>query len=95
MSRRYSWSVCCPAESKRGTQGAGYATLARLLEGFAKIDCLPKKINLARFDDGEGVEATMRKHRAKWHDTCRQIRLSYVAQKKRTQEDRPVESDSD
>ena len=39
----------------------------------------------------------MRKHRAKWHDTCR---LEYNQTKlcraeKRTQEDCPVESDSD
>jgi len=61
----------CPAESKRGTQGAGYGTLARLLEGFGKIDCLPRKINLARLDDGEGIEATLLKNRAKWHDACR------------------------
>ena len=61
----------CPAESKCGTQGAGYGTLARLLEGFSKIDCLPRKMNLARLDDGEGIEATLLKNRAKWHDACR------------------------
>ena len=82
----------CPAESKRGTQGAGYGTLARLLEGFGKIDCLPRKINLARLDDGEGIEATLLKNRAKWHDACR---LEYNktklcrAEKRKRADDRP------
>ena len=46
----------CPAGSKHGLQGAGYATLAKLLEGFGNINCLPKRINLACFDDGEALK---------------------------------------
>ena len=61
----------CPAESKHNTQGAGYMTIANLLVGFNKIGCLPKTINLARLDDGEGIEATMQKHKAQWHDSSR------------------------
>ena len=40
----------CPADSKRDSQGAGYMTMAGLLEGFDKIGCLPRKMNLARFE---------------------------------------------
>ena len=61
----------CPAESSRGTQGAGYSTIADLLKGFSAIGCLPKTVNLPWLDDGEGVEATLRKHKARWHDLCR------------------------
>ena len=61
----------CPADSKRNSQGAGYTTMAGLLEGFDKISCLPRKMNLARFDEGEGIEATLRRQKAKWHDSCR------------------------
>lgn len=61
----------CPAESRRGTQGAGYSTIADLLMGFSAIGCLPKTLNLSRLDDGEGVEATLKKHKARWHDSCR------------------------
>ena len=70
-------SLHCPDESKRNTQGAGYKTIAGLLgltyllEGFSSAGCLPRTITLSRLDDGEGVEATLRKHRAKWHDSCR------------------------
>lgn len=61
----------CPAESCRGTQGAGYSTITEFLEGFSVIDSLPKTLNLSRLDDGEGVEVTLKEHKAKWHDSCR------------------------
>ena len=64
-------SLHCPDESKHNTQGAGYKTIAGLLEDFNTAGCLPRTITLSRLDDGEGVEATLRKHRAKWHDSCR------------------------
>ena len=64
-------SLHCPDESKRNTQGAGYKTIAGLLEGFSNAGCLPRTITLSWLDDGESVEATLRKHRAKWQDSCR------------------------
>ena len=77
------WSMCvlcqentsevlhCPAESKHNTQGAGYKTIANLLEGFSKAGCSPRTTNLSRLDDGESIEETFRKHKAKWHNSCR------------------------
>ena len=56
-------SLHCQDESKRNTQGAGYKTIAGLLEGFSSASCLPRTITLSRLDDDEGVEATLRKHR--------------------------------
>ncbi len=38
----------CPADSKRNSQGEGYTTMAGLLEGFEKISCLPRKMNLMK-----------------------------------------------
>jgi len=61
----------CPAESKRGTQGAGYKTIADLLVGFSRIGCLPRTINLSHFDHGKGIEARLQQHNAKWHEWCR------------------------
>ena len=61
----------CPAESKGNAHGAGYKTIAELLKGFNVVGCLSKTINLPRFDDGEGMKAILRKHKAKWHDACR------------------------
>ena len=64
-------SLHCPDESKRNSQGAGYKTIAVLLESFSTAGYLPRTMTLSRLNDGEGVEVTLRKHRAKWHDSCR------------------------
>ena len=61
----------CPADAKRSIKGVGYKTLADNLFGFSKIDSLPKTIDVTRLDDGDGVEATFQRNRAKWHDPCR------------------------
>ena len=59
------------SESKYNTQGAGYKTIADLLEGFNAAGCLPRAINLSKIDDGKGIEATLRKYKATWHDSSR------------------------
>ena len=61
----------CPSESRRDTQAAGYKTIADLLAGFSRIGCLPRTINISRIDNGEGIEATLNQHNAKFHDSCR------------------------
>ena len=61
----------CPADAKRSIKGVCYKTLADNLFGFSKIDSLPKTIDVNRLDDGDGVEATFQRNRAKWHDSCR------------------------
>ena len=61
----------CPAKSRRATQGAGYSAVAVLLESSSAIGCLPKTLKLLRLDDGDGIEATLKLLKAKWHDSCR------------------------
>ena len=39
--------------------------------GYNRVGCLPKTINLSRLDDGVGIEAIFRQHKAKWHDSCK------------------------
>ena len=51
----------CPAESKRNTQGVGYAALVSLLEGFNEISS--QKLGFSMYE-GEGIEATLHSHRA-------------------------------
>ena len=46
-------------------------TVTGLLEGFDRIGCLPRRMNIARFDEGDGIEATLRRQKAKWHDSCK------------------------
>lgn len=84
----------CPAESKRGTQGAGYKTIADLLVGFSRIGCLPRTINLSRFDDGEGIEATLQQHKAKWHDLCR-LECNITKLQRAEKRKRPIEDVGD
>ena len=66
-------------------------TIANLLVGLSKIGCLPKTINLAHLDDGEGIQATMQKHKAQWHDSCRLVynktKLQRAEKRKRPVED--------
>ena len=41
------------------------------LIGFHKIGSVASSIQLSRLDDGDGIENTLNKHSAKWHDSCR------------------------
>ena len=63
--------LCYPADFKHDSHGASYMTMAGLLDGFDKIGCIPRKMNLARFDEGDGIEVTLHKQKAKLHDSCR------------------------
>ncbi len=51
--------------------GAGYKTTAANLIGSNQIGCLPATMKMSRLDEGKGIEATFRQHKAKWHDSCR------------------------
>ena len=82
----------CPAESKRGTQGAGYKNLADLLSGFHVVEELPRGLYLSKIDDGRGIEATLIEHKAKWHDSCR---LLYNKTKLKRAEKRKLQTEDD
>ena len=62
----------CPAESKCLDVGAGkgYSTLSLNITCFSELDELPMPIDLRRLDEGNDVEATLRKNKAKWHKFC-------------------------
>lgn len=61
----------CPSTCIRGRGGVAYKTMAENLQSFSDINCLPSNLQLARLDEGEGIEATFRQRDAKWHDSCR------------------------
>ena len=79
-----------PSESTRDKQGAGYTTIADLLLDFSKIGCLPRSLNLSRLDDGEGIEATLKQNKAKWHDSCR-LRYNKTQLRRAEKRKRPIE----
>ena len=64
-----SW---CPAQSKCLDVGAGkgYSTLSLNIARFSELNELPMPIDLRCLDEGNGVEATLRKNKAKWHKFC-------------------------
>ena len=61
----------CPALSKRSGKGAGYETLAKNLRQFVELGSNPIPVNISRLDEGDGIENTLAKHEAKWHQSCR------------------------
>lgn len=60
----------CPGESVRQDSGNGYVTLAKNLLGFNEIHEMPMDVDLTRLNDGDGIESTFRKHKARWHKSC-------------------------
>jgi hypothetical protein len=74
--------------------GAGYKTITDLLMGFNSIGCLPRTLNLSRLDDGDGIEATLRQHKAKWHDSCR-LEYNKTKLQRAEKRKRPAEGDTD
>ncbi len=84
----------CPSNSARGTDGTGYNTIAENIVAFDRISCLPRTLKLSQLDEGQGIEAAFRLHKAKWHDSCR---LKYNKTKLQRAEKRemPQEDDSE
>ena len=62
----------CPARLKRSnvTVGQGYSTLSSNIVRFSELHKLPMPIDIGCLDEGGGIEATLLKHKAKWHKSC-------------------------
>ena len=84
--------LTCLYNSARGTDRAGYRTIAEHLVAFDKISCLPRTLKLSQLDEGQGIEAAFRVHKAKWHDSCR---LQYNKTKLQRAEKRKTHHDDD
>ena len=64
--------LLCPANSKKqGSIGAGYISLAENVTAFCDAGCLTTTLDISRINDGDGVEATLQRHAAKFHNTCK------------------------
>ena len=64
--------LLCPADSKKKCNvGAGYVSLAEDLTAFGNAGCLSKHFDILRVNDGDGIETTLQRHRAKFHNICR------------------------
>jgi len=56
---------------KRFVKGLGYGKLARELTDARDVGFNNLKIDFDRFDDGQGIEQTLRAHQVCWHKLCR------------------------
>lgn len=76
------WNICCLCQKKtneelkspRGQQPHehdGYTMIATNIPLFHAINKMPIVLDPARLDDGDGLEGTLRKNDAKYHQSCR------------------------
>ena len=76
------WDKCCLSQTEKkgedlkspssgSIQQYGYSMLATNIPLFKAINQLPIIFDPNRLDVGDGVEATLRKNQAKYHQSCR------------------------
>ena len=63
----------CPyaVKNNKASVGSGYKTLAEQLTNFSELGHMPIDVDIKQLDDGDGIEATLMRHHAGWHKTCR------------------------
>ena len=79
-----NWDICvlcqevtdeplqCPLRNtKKQSVGSGYVSLAEDLARFRTLQHMPMDLNLERLNDEDGIESTLRRHKAGWHKSCR------------------------
>ena len=71
-------SLQCPLKSTKQPVGSGYTSLAEDLLRFQTLQHMPMDLNLERLDDGDGIESTLKAHRAEWHKK-RRLKLNKKA----------------
>ena len=54
-----------------GPIGSGYKTLADHLIKFHELGQMPVELGINSLDEGNGIEAPLIAHHAKWHKSCR------------------------
>ena len=74
------WKLCCLCQKEDGNplqcpinsrnNKCGYESLAINLLEFKKIESMPMCIDLARLDEGRGIQETLRSHKAVYHKSC-------------------------
>ena len=76
------WVKCCLCQTEKTGEGLkspspgsieqdGYSMLATHIPLFKTINQLPILIDSSRLDEGDGVEETLPRNQAKYHQGCR------------------------
>ena len=81
--RETDWSLCIfcqendgsalkdPTKGKKFSPDQGYSSIATNLVSLGNRNALPLNIDLARLNDGSGIEKTLKKNQATWHGACK------------------------
>ena len=76
----------CPLRSTTKLSGVGYVSLTEDLVQFKGFRHMPMELNMNRLDDGDSIEATLRRHSAQWHKKCRlKFLINKIAQQSRAE----------
>jgi hypothetical protein len=66
-----SCPTSCPRDSKRLDVGCGYKSLAKDIDGYVSLGEFPPGIDVSLWDEGDGIETTLKRNKACWHRKCR------------------------
>ena len=83
-ANKTDWSKCCLCQTdtkeelkspptRYTSSSDGYSMLAKNVPQFQSIHLMPIKLDPSRLDDGGGIEDTLRRNSAKYHQKCRQM----------------------
>ena len=79
IARDTNWELCVLCQEDTGAalqrpvnsrRASGYTSLAAHLAKFFELGHKPMNIDIARLDNGGGIEATLMRHSARWHKAC-------------------------
>jgi len=102
---RTDWSKCCLCQKKKSEElkspraqqpqeHDGYTMIATNIPLFHAINEMPIVLDPARLDDGGGIEETLRRNKAQYHQSCRLMFNNTKlerARKRRAESAQPVE----
>lgn len=71
-----NWKLCClcqhnTSEKLLDATSSGYLTLASNIPQFYKMNCMPILLDPKRLDDGDGIQSTLEKNKATYHNSCK------------------------
>ena len=58
-------------QKRRKNQKQGYKSLAKKFPEFHIINEMPIALDMRRIDDGDGIESTLVRNKARYQDSCR------------------------
>ena len=79
-----NWRKCCLCQTDTKEElksppthyecsSDGYSMIAKNLPQFQAIHQLPIRLDPSRLDEGGGIEETLRRNSAKYHQNCRKM----------------------